>query len=203
MENSLTSLGCCSIPGIRLGDLHQKLADVLSFQLLPLTAGQSTTRPAGPLGHWLRDDSECHGSRRHQKWLQIPICSSHEQDHSLMSVEGGLYSCRQCSYVTKKSGHMRRHLCKHTGERPFQCHLCPAAFVQGSNLNNHIRTHTGERPFSCDQCSASFSQKAHLVDHVRIHTREGPFSCDLCNASFSHKRYLVGHMSCRHKNRKL
>nr|XP_037273113.1 zinc finger protein 436-like [Rhipicephalus microplus] len=97
----------------------------------------------------------------------ISCAASHEQDHSLMSVEGGLYSCRQCTYVTKKSGHMRRHLRKHTGERPFQCHLCPAAFLERSHLNDHIRTHTGERPFSCDHCSASFSQKATLVNHHR------------------------------------
>ncbi|KAH7955236.1 hypothetical protein HPB51_028164 [Rhipicephalus microplus] len=120
--------------------------------------------------------------------------ASHEQDHSLVSVEGGLYSCRQCTYVTKSKGNMKRHLRIHTGERPFQCLLCPAAFTEKRTLKDHIRTHTGERPFSCDQCNASFAMRASLVSHMRTHTGDRPFSCDKCSASFSQRTFLKAHM---------
>ncbi|XP_075730570.1 uncharacterized protein LOC142772259 [Rhipicephalus microplus] len=120
--------------------------------------------------------------------------ASRERYHSLVSVQGELHSCRQCTYVTKYSANMRTHLRTHTGERPFQCHLCPAAFFQKIHLAIHIRTHTGERPYSCDVCSASFSQKIVLVRHMRTHTGERPFCCDHCDASFSHKDGLVRHM---------
>nr|XP_037273121.1 zinc finger protein OZF-like [Rhipicephalus microplus] len=120
--------------------------------------------------------------------------ASREQYHSLVSVQGGLHSCRQCTYVTKYSANIKTHLRKHTGERPFQCHLCPAAFVRDRNLAGHIRTHTGERPYSCDVCSASFSERSNLKRHMHTHTGERPFCCDHCNKSFSHKDTLVRHM---------
>ncbi|KAH8031561.1 hypothetical protein HPB51_019164 [Rhipicephalus microplus] len=82
-----------------------------------------------------------------------PILSPREQYHSLVSVEGGLHSCHQCTYVTKYRTHMQRHLSRHTGKRPFPCHLCPASFVQNTDLRHHIRIHTGERPFSCVHCN--------------------------------------------------
>nr|XP_037289347.1 oocyte zinc finger protein XlCOF6.1-like [Rhipicephalus microplus] len=119
---------------------------------------------------------------------------SRERYHSLVSVQGGLHSCRQCTYVTKYSASMRRHLRKHTGERPFQCHLCPAVFNQTGHLARHIRTHTGERPFSCDVCSASFSERSNLMKHMHIHTGKRPYSCDVCNTSFLQKAHLITHM---------
>ncbi|XP_075729751.1 uncharacterized protein LOC119163817 isoform X2 [Rhipicephalus microplus] len=39
---------------------------------------------------------------------------SHERYHSLVSVQGGLNSCRQCTYVTKYSANMKTHIRRHT-----------------------------------------------------------------------------------------
>ncbi|KAH8029437.1 hypothetical protein HPB51_000431 [Rhipicephalus microplus] len=120
--------------------------------------------------------------------------ASRERYHSLVSVQGRLHSCRQCTFVTKYSANMKRHIGTHTGERPFQCYLCPAVFSRKLDLSSHIRTHTGERPYLCDCCSASFSRERYLVNHKRIHTGERPFSCDHCNKSFSQKANLFKHM---------
>ncbi|XP_075729754.1 uncharacterized protein LOC142771777 isoform X2 [Rhipicephalus microplus] len=40
--------------------------------------------------------------------------ASRERYHSLVSVEGRLHSCRQCTYVTQYSANMRTHLRRHT-----------------------------------------------------------------------------------------
>ncbi|XP_075730595.1 uncharacterized protein LOC119183423 [Rhipicephalus microplus] len=121
--------------------------------------------------------------------------TSHEQYQSLVTVQGGLHSCRQCTYVTKYKGNMQQHLCRHTGVHPFECHLCSATFSRNYLLMRHIYTHSGKLPFSCDHCRASFAHKGTLVDHV-VHTHPGErsFSCDQCSASFSYKYSLVLHM---------
>nr|XP_037290697.1 zinc finger protein 45-like [Rhipicephalus microplus] len=126
---------------------------------------------------------------------------SRERYHALVSVQGGLHSCRQCTYATKNSANMRTHLRRHTGERPFQCHLCPAAFFRDSHLAGHIRTHTGERPYSCDVCSASFSERSNLLKHIHTHTGERPYSCDVCNTSFLRKSHLINHMRTHSRER--
>ncbi|XP_075729840.1 uncharacterized protein LOC119163286 isoform X1 [Rhipicephalus microplus] len=98
--------------------------------------------------------------------------TSHEQYQLLVTVQGGLHSCRQCTYVTKYKGNMQQHLCRHTGVRPFECHLCSATFSRNSHLTRHIYTHTGKLPFSCHHCRASFAHKGTLVNHV-VHTHPG------------------------------
>ncbi|XP_075729694.1 uncharacterized protein LOC119163775 isoform X2 [Rhipicephalus microplus] len=41
--------------------------------------------------------------------------ASPERYHSLVSVQGRLHSCRQCTYVTKYTANMKRHIRTHTG----------------------------------------------------------------------------------------
>nr|XP_050031940.2 zinc finger protein 771-like [Dermacentor andersoni] len=97
-----------------------------------------------------------------------------EQYQSLVSVHGGLHSCRLCPYKTKRKSRIRTHLCTHTGERPFKCPLCPEAYTQSNNLTRHMHCHRGERPFSCVHCSASFSQQSSLSGHMSCHAGKKP-----------------------------
>ncbi|XP_049273315.1 zinc finger protein 26-like [Rhipicephalus sanguineus] len=117
-----------------------------------------------------------------------------EQYSSLVTVESGWHTCRQCTYMTKERTKMESHLNKHAGKPLYQCHLCPAVFTQNCSLVHHIRTHTGERPFSCDHCNATFTKKALLKIHLRTHTGERPYTCDQCNKSFSQKTTLIQHL---------
>ncbi|XP_075729672.1 uncharacterized protein LOC119165021 isoform X1 [Rhipicephalus microplus] len=126
-----------------------------------------------------------------------------EQYRLLVSVQGRLHSCTQCDYVTKDKSNMKKHLGKHTGDRPFSCGDCGASFPLKHHLNYHIRTHTGERPFSCGLCSASFAVKHNLNNHMRTHTGERPFPCDHCSASFSRKQDLARHRWYCVANKKL
>ncbi|XP_039300862.1 zinc finger protein 77 isoform X2 [Nilaparvata lugens] len=105
-----------------------------------------------------------------------------------------LYSCADCSYKTPSITHWKRHMTKHTREKPFSCEYCDYKCARSSNLKSHIRTHTGERPFSCEYCDYKCAQSATLERHIRTHTGEKPFSCKYCDYKCARSSTLKSHI---------
>ena len=84
------------------------------------------------------------------------------------------YSCSLCSFTTRYSNHLKRHMKTHDGQKPYRCPVCPYASAQLVNLQRHARTHTGEKPYRCLQCSYACSSLGNLRRHQRMHTQERP-----------------------------
>uniref|UniRef100_A0A8D8T434 Protein hunchback n=1 Tax=Cacopsylla melanoneura TaxID=428564 RepID=A0A8D8T434_9HEMI len=49
-----------------------------------------------------------------------------------------LYACILCSYHTYNRGHMRDHVMKEIGDKPYKCKLCNYSCTQRSNLRSHM-----------------------------------------------------------------
>ncbi|XP_058510723.1 zinc finger protein 513 [Solea solea] len=85
-----------------------------------------------------------------------------------------LHSCSLCTFTSRYSNHLKRHMRIHNGLKPYLCPVCPYASAQLVNLQRHARTHTGEKPYRCPQCSYACSSLGNLRRHQRMHTQERP-----------------------------
>lgn len=111
------------------------------------------------------------------------------------------YPCPFCDKVFYSNGHRKRHLIKHTGERPFKCDECGKGFTEKRSLQNHKRIHSGERPYSCKICGKAFIQLSHLNRHTFLHTQIRNFECDECGKKFFENADLQKHQRIHSKDK--
>ncbi|XP_069944037.1 zinc finger and BTB domain-containing protein 14 isoform X5 [Cherax quadricarinatus] len=116
------------------------------------------------------------------------------EDWQGLTSASKVHQCPHCAYSTIYVHTLRRHILKHTGEKPFSCPHCSYSTTRNALLKEHINTHTGNRPFSCPFCTYSSSHKNILKRHIRTHTGEKPYVCTMCPFRASHKTNLNSHL---------
>ncbi|XP_076865707.1 uncharacterized protein LOC143517273 isoform X2 [Brachyhypopomus gauderio] len=80
--------------------------------------------------------------------------------------------CPTCGQVFKRRCHMRAHMLRHSGHKPYRCDVCHKTFAYKSNLGRHRHTHTPRRAHVCQQCGQSFTQSGTLKKHQLLHTHK-------------------------------
>ncbi|KAK8376167.1 hypothetical protein O3P69_008704 [Scylla paramamosain] len=106
---------------------------------------------------------------------------------------GKVHQCPHCAYTTTLLHNLKRHILKHTGEKPFACSYCSYTTTRKELLNEHINLHTGEKPFSCPYCTYSSSHKNILRRHMRVHTGVRRHMCPHCSFQTDNKSVFNTH----------
>ena len=74
-----------------------------------------------------------------------------------------------------------------------KCEYCPKLFVHPTHLKDHINRHKGEKPYKCETCGKVYADKSNLRQHKYSHEDEF-YRCSYCLKVYSERRSYRAHL---------
>ncbi|XP_035664805.1 zinc finger protein 572-like [Branchiostoma floridae] len=125
----------------------------------------------------------------------ISYCDN--QIPALTSKLPRILKCPYCQYLAMKSSHLKRHVRKHTGERPFKCPHCKYSAMRKEHLLRHFGfKHKELLRVSCRECRYRTTDEESLNVHLKLSHPEiynQVYKCRQCEFESPRKSQYVEH----------
>ncbi|GFS66042.1 hypothetical protein TNIN_85071 [Trichonephila inaurata madagascariensis] len=119
----------------------------------------------------------------------------------LGSLGARYHACKICEYVTINATDLKRHMRKHTGEKPFVCKICGKGFTSKQNHQNHEILHTQERLHMCNICKACYRSSSSLAGNQNFNNSpefmeysKFLYTCTYCSYATPYQTNLKNHL---------
>ncbi|EGT53935.1 hypothetical protein CAEBREN_31873 [Caenorhabditis brenneri] len=130
--------------------------------------------------------------------MMMMMRTTNRMPEETTKIGGKRRKCERCTCPNCKAikhgdrGAQHTHLCAVPG--------CGKTYKKTSHLRAHMRKHSGERPYECNwfNCSKRFDRSDQLIRHKRTHTKEYRFMCKVCHRQFSRSDHLQQHLTSVH-----
>jgi len=142
---------------------------------------------------------DCHCDQCPAKYVSLSALAAHKLAKHTDPADKEAFLCNFCGQSFNKKEYLKKHVTKHTGEKPYQCKECDKSFRSHGVYRNHLRVHRGIKDYKCSHCDKMFMQRQHLVVHERRHTGDKRHKCDECGKAFIEPATLRNHLKT-HQN---
>jgi len=103
------------------------------------------------------------------QWVNI---KNHKYSYSVPVPEAS-FMCSLCSCIIPSFKEYEGHC--FSAHYRYPCMYCHKTFAQRPNRDRHVCIHTGEKPFDCPECNLKFSRGDKLKIHrIKVHKLEYP-----------------------------
>uniref|UniRef100_A0A336MKI2 CSON003046 protein n=1 Tax=Culicoides sonorensis TaxID=179676 RepID=A0A336MKI2_CULSO len=122
-----------------------------------------------------------------------------------LHMEKSFHSCEYCDAQYKSISGLKYHIIQyHSTDTTMQkCHLCDFETKQEFLLRRHIKRHSDDRPYICEKCNQAFGSLDILKSHYIVHTNDRPFICLQCPKTYKTKAKLRAHISQIHQGNRV
>lgn len=155
--------------------IDEYLLEALTSDISNDTANSETNSPCRSDSVYALETHDYLPHQREWKKTEESVIKTQTFGEPKFCPEQGAFRCPvvECGKLYAKASHVRAHLRRHSGEKPYRCTWggCAWRFARSDELARHRRSHSGDKPYRCSECGKRFARSDHLAKHGRVHAR--------------------------------
>lgn len=105
-----------------------------------------------------------------------------------------IFRCKHCDFTAISKFEFWNHAPEHMNpNKIMRCYLCPFVTEYKHHLKYHLLKHSGSKPYKCSECTYTCMTKSMLRSHSKSHSDIYAYSCKDCKYASRHIHTIKQH----------